>query len=468
MHTRKKANKLSNEEKELIDIAKAFQAQGVTHDDLKKLNKTEEIEIESASMSDDEGARALQAMDISDEEEREKHILDILKMVLNDGKLEYYTNKLGHKYVRSEELDESATPCGHCIASVTDDGVCCDICKTWYHLDKHCSNIDDKFRELLNSNNIWYVCKNCENLDGSKLGNTTNTKAIKEDLEMLKTNTDMMTMMLQDTAQKIDKVDKEMKVESKKVKSYAETLKTKKVLLIKSTRNEGRAADEKKAIMRGITTPVEEVKETKDGHLFIRFADKNGLEKAKKEIENKKDDTISVKEKGKLKPKIKLINISKDEEDIIHNIKMKNSWIENLMKDDDDLKLLKTMDARTDGLMHCIIKCTPEIRKAIYEKGDSLYTMYGHGKIYDCYMPYQCFKCQEFGHSASHCNKNQVCPKCGEDHRSTECTNNEAKGNNCVMKKYNDTEHRTYDSIKCSVYKEEIARVKNNTDHGFD
>ena len=39
MHTRKKANKLSNEEKELIDLAKAFQAQGVTPDDLKKLKK---------------------------------------------------------------------------------------------------------------------------------------------------------------------------------------------------------------------------------------------------------------------------------------------------------------------------------------------------------------------------------------------------------------------------------------------
>merc|ERR1712002_366001 len=197
----------------------------------------------------------------------------------------------------------------------------------------------------------------------------------------------------------------------------------------------------------------------------IRFADKKDLENAKKEIEDKNDVNITVTEKSKLKPKIKLINISKDEDDIIRNIKMKNSWIGNFLGDDDDLKLLKTLDARTDGLMHCIIKSTPEIRKAIYVNGDSLYTMYGHGKIYDCYMPYQHFKCQEFGHSASHCNMNQVCPKCGENHRSTDCTNTKPKCNNCVMKNHNDTSHRAYDSIKCVVYKEKMIRVKNNTDH---
>ena len=405
--------------------------------------------------------------------------------------------------------------CPHCRKKVENDGVACDLCNQWYHRKCVLSNL--KLEQIKGLNWFCNACKSgglvrkskfdqmvityneekkkfdnerevfkreierltakCAELEGGSANSSLSqlevkldalTASVESNFETLKTNIDVMPIMLHDIAQKIVKVDKDMKLESKKEKSYAETLKTKKVLLIKSTCDEGRAANEKKAIMSDITTPVEEVKETKDGHLFIRFADKKDLENAKKEIEDKNDANITVKEKSKLKPKIKLINISKDEDDVIRNIKMKNSWIGELVRDDDDLKLVKTLDARTDGLMHCIIKCTPEIRKAIYEKGDSLYTMYGHGKIYDCYMPYQCFKCQEFGHSASHCNKNQVCQKCGEDHRSTECTNNEAKCNNCVMKKYNDTEHRTYDSIKCSVYKEEIARVKNNTDHGFD
>ena len=131
MSKRKKVKNTSSEEKRLNDLAKAFQAQGITPDDLKKLNKTDKVE--SASM-EDEGACALPTMDISDEEEKERHILDILELVINDGKLEYYLNKLGCKYERSEEMDESATQWSHCTTSVTDDGVCCNICKTWHLL----------------------------------------------------------------------------------------------------------------------------------------------------------------------------------------------------------------------------------------------------------------------------------------------------------------------------------------------
>ena len=57
------------------------------------------------------------------------------------------------------------------------------------------------------------------------------------------------------------------------------------MLLVKSTLEDGRAASEKKEIMSKIKTPVEEVKETKDGHVLIRFEDRNKLKKAKSEFE---------------------------------------------------------------------------------------------------------------------------------------------------------------------------------------
>ena len=98
--------KSSRRKKRLNDLAKAIQAYGVTPDDLKKFDKTEKVE--SASMGD-EGACSLPAMDISDEEVKESHILDIFKMFINYGNLEYFLNKLGCKYERSEEMEESAT-----------------------------------------------------------------------------------------------------------------------------------------------------------------------------------------------------------------------------------------------------------------------------------------------------------------------------------------------------------------------
>ena len=116
--------------------------------------------------------------------------------------------------------------------------------------------------------------------------------------------------------------------------------------------------------------------------------------------------------------------------------------------------------------MHYIIKCSPKIRKAIYDHGDKIYTKYENCAIYDSYQPYQCYKCQEFGHSATNCSNKQICPNCGGNHTSKDCTESTVKCVNCVKKKV-DSNHRAFDR-KCTVYIEEAERIKNNTDHGFD
>ena len=122
------------------------------------------------------------------------------------------------------------------------------------------------------------------------------------------------------------------------------------------------------------------------------------MEKAKGEFEINVDSNISVNEKGKLKPQIKIINVSKDEVDVVDNIKWKNPWLENLIQDaDNDFKIIKEMNAKDNNYKHYVIKCTPQIRKAIYERNDKLCTLHSCCWIYDCYMPYQCYKCQEFG-----------------------------------------------------------------------
>ena len=267
---------------------------------------------------------------------------------------------------------------------------------------------------------------------------------------------------------KIDNVDRDVRTITSSTKTYAESLKTKKVLLIKSTQDENKAADKKKQIMSKITAQVEEVKETNDGHLFVRFADRSNLEKAKQELEADEENEISVNEKGKLKPKIKVVNVQKDEEDIIHSIKMKNPWIGNLIKSSDDFEIIREIKAKNPNYKHYIIKCSPLIRRNIFDRDDKLFTLYSRCRVYDSYMPYQCYKCQNFGHSATNCRNNQICPICSGNHKANECTSNELKCNNCAKRGHSDTKHKSYDSNKCSAYKEEMSRMKNNTNHGFD
>ena len=126
------------------------------------------------------------------------------------------------------------------------------------------------------------------------------------------------------------------------------------------------------------------------------------------------------------------------------------------------------MQAKNQNFKYYIIKCTPQIRQAILCRDDKVHTLYSHCKVYDSYMPYQCYKCQEFGHSADNCRSNQVCPKCSGDHRANECHASVLKCNNCDKRGHTDTNHRTHDVNKCTVYKEEIIKAKNNTDHGVD
>ena len=202
---------------------------------------------------------------------------------------------------------------------------------------------------------------------------------------------------------------------------------------------------------------------------MVSFADKNRLEVAKNDLDKVKDNIkVTADKKDMLKPKIQICNvdIEENEDCIIETLKEKNQWIDSLINEEDDFKLIKKKRSRQVNKEHVIIKCSPEIRKAIYHNDDKLYTTYGRCKVFDSYMTYQCFKCQEFGHSANKCNKPQVCAKCSGDHKTKDCNDSTPKCKNCMRKGHNDISHKTYDN-RCPVYLEEITRVKNKTDHGF-
>ena len=104
---------------------------------------------------------------------------------------------------------------------------------------------------------------------------------------------------------KLEKVTSDLKnvtnnMDGKKGKpEYADSLKSKKMLIVKSTNNEKTAVENKKEIISKMKTPVEAVTETKDGHLAVRFDSKKNLEAAKQELNGNTTDQISVNEKGK-------------------------------------------------------------------------------------------------------------------------------------------------------------------------
>ena len=67
--------------------------------------------------------------------------------------------------------------------------------------------------------------------------------------------------------------NKEETEENKRVKSYAEKLRTKNTLVMESNEGDKEATQKKKAIMNEITQ-VDEVKDSMVGHILVKFADK--------------------------------------------------------------------------------------------------------------------------------------------------------------------------------------------------
>ena len=191
------------------------------------------------------------------------------------------------------------------------------------------------------------------------------------------------------------------------------------------------------------------------------------MEDAKRNLDRVKDNIeVSVDKKDMHKPKIQICDVDESEDCVIESIKEKNQWIRSLITNENDFKLIKTKKSRQEDRVHVIVKCSPQIRRAIHDNDNNLYTTYGRCKVYDSYQTYQCYKCQEFGHSANRCSKTIVCAKCSQEHKTKDCKENTLRCHNCARKGHSDYNHRTYDR-KCPVYIEEIARIKNKTDHGF-
>ncbi|XP_066961258.1 uncharacterized protein [Macrobrachium rosenbergii] len=198
--------------------------------------------------------------------------------------------------------------------------------------------------------------------------------------------------------------------------------------------------------------PVEQVKTTRDGHLFVRFPDRKNLEMAKMEIQA--ISNISANEKGTLKPKIKVVYVPKDEDDIVANIVKKNPWINNLISENDDLKIVKEMAAKNDKYKPYTVSSNAHHKHeklSMIEVIEYLHCIYSRCKVFACYMPYQRYKCQEFGHSATDCRNDQACPRCGENHKSNECASSIFRCKNCLKKGHSNTKHKTYDGNKCTV-----------------
>ena len=399
----------------------------------------------------------------------EENMQKLLKSLHDNGSLKGYLDRLGISYDESNQnLDESVALCGHCSAIVADHGVMCNVCQVWFHFDddddEGCSGIDRKFEELLISDNIWYICNKCKHSDLSLNKRLDkHHKNIEEKLHDVHSKVESVKEVLN----KVGKFAEQPASSSAPPSTYAGVVK-KHLLVVKSTDTE-KATEKKEKISNALEgLQIVDAQFRQSGNVVLNFETEHQRDEAAVKV-GELDDLSATKTK-KLFPKIMVCNVSTQEnkDNLVQTILKRNDYLMSIDGIMDKIKLVFDKDA-AGNTKHYILRCHPDVRGLIRQRGDEIKLEWGIYKIRDRYFATMCYHCLNYGHVRERCPSKDnapCCRKCAGDHSARDCSSSVKKCINCVRVDNEDVNHSASEMC-CPVLKGEIAKIRNKTDHGF-
>ena len=242
------------------------------------------------------------------------------------------------------------------------------------------------------------------------------------------------------------------------------------LLVIKSTEVNKKASENKDEISKVLDgLQIVDTKFQQSGNVVLNFkSDKERDEAAVKmgDLEN----LFTTKTKL-LDPRIMICNVSNEEnkDDLVETIIARNDYLKSI--DDVTSKISLTFEKNAAGATkHYILRCHPEVRKMIYNKGDQIKLEWGVYKVRARYFATMCYHCLNYGHVQSKCpvkdTEDPCCKKCAGKHSFINCSSNEKKCFNCVRAGKKDINHSSSEMC-CPVLNAEIDKIRNRTDHGY-
>ena len=361
-------------------------------------------------------------------------------------------------------------------------------CGKWYH--RKCVYLDDLTEK--NIKKLQWSCEICVNKGCDALEKVIE---LQEELKVALEKIESLEMQVtgcraeiaekekmgdginqQELMGKIDDMSLKLDVLQQSVKdvNYNENKKTyaervKKNLLVIKTPN-GRISDRKDEVAKVLeSVQIADTKFPKSGDLVVNFNDEAERDRADVLIRENFVE-IETKKQMKVHPKFMICNVNAEEvDDIIDTLISRNRWLGSIEGIENKLTFLFDKPAN-GGTKHFIIKCHPEVRKAIHENDDKVRLSWGSYRIRDRYHVKTCYHCQRYGHIAEKCkfkDDDIICGKCSENHETKSCNSvRSQKCINCVRQKRHETAHRVNDRC-CKAFDAEISKMAANTDHGF-
>ena len=231
----------------------------------------------------------------------------------------------------------------------------------------------------------------------------------------------------------------------------------------------------------------------KSGVVAIGFNDVAAKNTAMKKIQecSELSEAFTMKSPKKLLPKVTLLGInevlfdtcveqSRDEmkATLLADILTRNAYLKQITDcnsyDTIEVAMIqKRMPSDNVVNYSAVLKMSPSVRKAIYERGNKLYVSLSRCRVVDHYHILQCYHCQKPGHHSQHCpskDEDATCLYCSGDHQSKMCTR---KKDQCCSNCKNSANHQwklnahshNAVSMECPVLKSHQEIIKNKTEN---
>lgn len=247
--------------------------------------------------------------------------------------------------------------------------------------------------------------------------------------------------------------------------SYSNAVKSKSMIVIKPRDTSQTNSRTKRDIMKNIdpvdlNLKVSQVKQVKDGGLFISCEDSEGADNIKKIVREKLSPDYRVSDVKKFLPKVKIVGLDENypADEIVKFLRGQNNVISN----SSHLRVLKTWATNKNSeIFQAIIEMDADTYTMVMKQG-KLFVNFDVCSVYDATELMICYNCSGFNHGQSKCSHNTACPRCAGDHCLNSCTSSVRKCINCFNAKLNDFEHAAWDAGKCPIYLKKFNNLKSS------
>lgn len=412
------------------------------------------------------------------------------------------------------------TSCCVCKLNVTKikaPGLQCDgKCKLFYHFGK-CSNILPEHLDSIEKRQVQWKCNKCKTSRNSLIfgrkdslsedvfskaeGSNENVQEnlnrieideikksqneIKESIQLLITSVEeinnkigtygKLLETIKEMSDRMNVIDKklELKVtpDANKIESYVEIVKRKPakplfiIRPIDAEQTSDKTQDELRNVINPIVSNIRGTRKIKNGAVLVTCEDSSSSRKCQEDIISKLGNKYKVKPVDENKPLLKIIGLysKMSEEQLASNICAQNDSC-----DENSIIKIIEMKEQRNGIT-AIVETDIKSYENILKIG-RLNIEFERCRVFPYVKITRCFKCQEYGHIAKFCKKSEhICGKCGEAHKSDECTSETIKCVNCLyakdVLKINldiDVNHCSW-SFKCPVYERKQKGMLNRT-----